>query len=47
MHNRGGNLASQMQPELRRPSNLAPNKTQQIHIKLGVPIMQEELPVIT
>jgi len=29
MHNSGGNLASQMQSYLFRPSNHAPNKTQQ------------------
>jgi hypothetical protein len=40
-------LASQKQSLLLRPSNHAPNKTQQTRIKLGLQIMQEELPVIT
>ena len=46
MHNSSGNLASQMQLQLLRPSNHAPNETQQTRIKLGLSKMQEELPVI-
>ena len=44
MHNSGGNLASQMQSQLLWPSNYTPNDTQQTHAKLGLPLMQEELP---
>jgi hypothetical protein len=45
--NSGGNLASQMQSYLLRPSNHAPNETQQTRVKLGLSIMQEGLLVIT
>jgi hypothetical protein len=47
MHNSGGNLASKMQSLFLRPSNHTPNKIQQTRIKRGLPIMQEELPIIT
>jgi len=40
MHNNGGISASQTQSQLLRPSNHAPNATQQRGVKLGLPIMQ-------
>jgi hypothetical protein len=46
MHNSGVNLASQLQLYLLRPSNHAPNETQQTPIKLSLWTMQEELPVL-
>ena len=46
MHNNGGNLASQMQSYLLQTSNHAPSATQQTRIKLDLPIMQKELPVV-